>query len=156
MCSVIRLLQLEDVMYNLVTIVDTVVLYNWNLLRVKLICMLSHFWLFVTLWTVALQALVFIGISRQEFYSGLPCPPPGNLSSLGIELLSCDSCIADKFFTTEPLRQYIYVCVCVCVCMYMYTYIYTQWEKDKNKHIYNSTARETRTFMSMWKRWIFL
>ena len=44
------------------------------------VCMLSHFshvWLFVILWTVASQAPLFTGFSRQEYWSGLPCPLPG-------------------------------------------------------------------------------
>ena len=51
----------------------------------------SHFscvWLFVTLWTVAHQALLFIGFSRQEYWSRLLCPPPGDLPNLGIKLRS--------------------------------------------------------------------
>ena len=43
-------------------------------------CMLSHFshvWLFVTLWTVASQVPLSSGSSRQEYWSRLPCPPPG-------------------------------------------------------------------------------
>ena len=41
-------------------------------------CMLSHFscvWLFVTPWTVARQAPLSMEFSRQEYWSGLPCPP---------------------------------------------------------------------------------
>ena len=41
--------------------------------------------LFATLWTVAHQALLSTGFSRQEYYSRLPCPPPGDLSNPGIE-----------------------------------------------------------------------
>ena len=43
-------------------------------------CMLSHYChvqLFVTLWTIACQAPLSMGFSRQEYWSGLPCPPPG-------------------------------------------------------------------------------
>ena len=43
-------------------------------------CMLSrfsHVQLFVTLWTAACQAALSRGFSRQEYWSGLPCPPPG-------------------------------------------------------------------------------
>ena len=40
---------------------------------------LSHIRLFGTLWTVAHQALLFMGFSRQEYWSGLPFPLPGNL-----------------------------------------------------------------------------
>ena len=47
---------------------------------------LSHVRLFVTLWTVgAHQAPLSMGFSRQEYWGGLPCPPPGYLSDLGIE-----------------------------------------------------------------------
>ena len=42
--------------------------------------------LFPTLWTVAHQSPLFLGFSRQEYWSGLPCPPPGNLPNPGIEL----------------------------------------------------------------------
>ena len=51
-------------------------------------CVLSHFshvWLCVTLWTVACQAPLTKGFSRQEHWSGLPCPPSGDLPDAGIE-----------------------------------------------------------------------
>ena len=40
---------------------------------------------FLTLWTVALQASLSVGFSKQEYWSGLPCPPPGDLPDQGIE-----------------------------------------------------------------------
>ena len=46
---------------------------------------LSHVQLRVTAWTVALQAPLSMGFSGQEYWSGLPCPPPGDLSEPGIE-----------------------------------------------------------------------
>ena len=46
---------------------------------------LSRVWLFATLWTVAYQAPPSMGFSRQEYWSGLPFPPPGYLSDPGIE-----------------------------------------------------------------------
>ena len=51
-------------------------------------CMLScfsHVQLFVILWTVDCQAPLSMGFSRQEYWSGLPCPPPGNLPHPGTE-----------------------------------------------------------------------
>ena len=51
------------------------------------VCMLSRFshaWLFVTLWTVARQAPLAMGFSRQEYWSALPCPPLGDLPDPGI------------------------------------------------------------------------
>ena len=46
---------------------------------------LSHVQLFVTAWTVAHQAPLSMGFSRQEYWSGLPSPSPGNLPDSGIE-----------------------------------------------------------------------
>ena len=50
-------------------------------------CMLSfsHFRLFVTPWTVACQAPISMKFSRQQYWSGLPCFPPGDLPDPGIE-----------------------------------------------------------------------
>ena len=50
--------------------------------------MLSHFsrvQLFATPWTVDQQALLFMGLSRQQYRSWLPCPPPGDFPDPGIE-----------------------------------------------------------------------
>ena len=41
--------------------------------------------LFVTLWTVTHQAPLSTGLSRQEYWSGLPFPPPGDLPDPGIK-----------------------------------------------------------------------
>ena len=60
--------------------------------------MLSHFshvWLLVTLWTIAHQAPLSVGFSRQEYWSGLPCASP-----------------------------HMCVCVCVCVTMYVHGFTY--------------------------------
>ena len=46
---------------------------------------LSHVRLFATQWTVAHQAPLSMGFSRQEYWSGLPFPSPGYLPNLGIE-----------------------------------------------------------------------
>ena len=53
--------------------------------------MLSHFscvQLFVTLWTVAAQAPISMGFTRQEYWSGQPCLPPGDRLDPGTEALS--------------------------------------------------------------------
>ena len=63
---------------------------------------LSHVWLFVTLWTVAHQAPLSIGFSRQKYWSRLPCTPPGDLPDPGIEPKSLVyPALADRFFTTS-------------------------------------------------------
>ena len=65
--------------------------------------MLNHFsrvQLFVTLWTVACQAPLSMGFPRQEYWSGLPFPPPGDLPNPGIESASLTSPeLAGGFFT---------------------------------------------------------
>ena len=47
--------------------------------------MSSHVQLFVTPWTIAQQAPPSMEFSRQEYWSGLPFPSPGDLPDLGIE-----------------------------------------------------------------------
>ena len=55
-----------------------------------------------TLWTVDCQTPLSIGFSRQEYWSGLPCPPPGDLPDPEIELESLMSpALAGGFFTTS-------------------------------------------------------
>ena len=46
---------------------------------------LCYVHLSVILWAVAQQVRLSKGFSRQEYWSGLPCPPPGNLPNSGIE-----------------------------------------------------------------------
>ena len=60
----------------------------------------SHVQLFVILWTVTHQAPLSMGLSRQEHWSKLPFPPPGDLPDPGIE--SASPVLVDRFFTTEP------------------------------------------------------
>ena len=50
--------------------------------------MLHHFSHVQLFWTVALKFPLFLGFSRQEYWSGLPCPPPGDLPYSGIKSLS--------------------------------------------------------------------
>ena len=67
--------------------------------------------LFVTLWTVACQAPLALGLSMREDWSGLPCPPPGDLPDSGVGPASPPpSALASEFFpagTTWEARQYI-------------------------------------------------
>ena len=69
------------------------------------VSMLSHFSqvrLFAILWTVAHQAPLSIGFSRQEFWSGLPFPSPGDLPEPRTEPASLTSPeLSGRFFTTS-------------------------------------------------------
>ena len=72
-------------------------------------CLLIHFscvWFFATLWTVVYQAPLSMGFSRQEYWSGLPCPPPGDLPDPGIKPVSLMSpTLAGGFFITSATWQ---------------------------------------------------
>ena len=93
-------------------------------------CTLSHVQLFATSWTVAHQSLLSMGFSRQEYWSGLPFPSPGDLPNPGTE--SDSLAFAGGFFTTEPpgnihlicldncLSTQLSLCVLVTVCSYLY------------------------------------
>ena len=68
--------------------------------------MLSHVQLFATLWTVYNQAPLSMGFSRQEYWSGLPLSPPGDLPDPGIELVSPVSpALAGGFLTASTLWE---------------------------------------------------
>ena len=72
-------------------------------------CVPSHFnhvRLFATLWTVAHKAALSMGFSRQDYWSGLPCPPPGDLPDPGIESASLMSpALAGGFFTISTHKN---------------------------------------------------
>ena len=118
----------------------------------------SH--LTLRLWTVACQAPLSMAFSRQEYWSGLPCPPPENLPNPGIEptsvcLLCCQAGSLPLVPPGKPLSLslyiYIYIHTYICVCVYnlylfiihifkiciksfvLYTIIYT----DQHSHFYN-------------------
>ena len=65
--------------------------------------MLSCVQLFAIPCTVAHQAPLFIGLPKQEYQSGLPCPPLGYLPNLGIKSITLVSLtLAGGFFAPEP------------------------------------------------------
>ena len=68
-------------------------------------CMLSHFsrvWLCTILWIIACQASLSMAFTRQEHWSGLPCPPPKDLPDPDMEPASLMSpALAGRFFITS-------------------------------------------------------
>ena len=94
--------------------------HMWNIIwiqqRVKsLTCatidvsVLSHVWFFLTLWTVARQAPLCMRFSRQEYWSGLPFPTPGDLPYLKMEPKSLISpALAGRFFMTSTTWEACY------------------------------------------------
>ena len=82
--------------------------------------------LFVTPWTIACQGPLSMGFSRQEYWSRLPFPSPGNVPKPGIKprspALQADSLPIEtpgkpKFIYSGTERERESVCVCVCVCV---------------------------------------
>ena len=69
-------------------------------MKEKKVKSLSRVRLFATPWTVAYQALPSTGFSRQEYWSGLPFPSPGDLPDPGIEPRSPD--LQADALTSEP------------------------------------------------------
>ena len=73
----------------------TVVLDSWESLGESLISDSA------TPWSIACQAPLFMGFSRQDYWGGLPCPPPGNLPNPGIKpTFLKSSALAGWFFTS--------------------------------------------------------
>ena len=91
-------------------------------------CVLIRVWLFATPWTVAHQAPLFIGFSRQDYWSGLPFPSAGDLPNPEIKptfpiYVSCTS------------RRIIGFCLFVC----LFVYYWATWE--------------AKTKRGRWSRW---
>ena len=71
-----------------------------------LLGLLSRVLLFATPWTVAHQAPLSMGFSRQEYCSGLPCPPPGHLPDPAIGPTSLTSpALTGRFFNTSTTTK---------------------------------------------------
>ena len=68
---------------------------------------------FAALWTIASQASLSTEFSKQEYWSGLSCPPPGDLTDQGIQAASPESAAlqVDSLPTEpsgKPIRSYSY------------------------------------------------
>ena len=61
-----------------------------------MLSLFSHAQLFVTLWTLAHHSLLSMGYSRQEYWSGLPFPSPGDPPDPGIKHASCSNIVQHK------------------------------------------------------------
>ena len=87
--------ELETNVYKGETYVAVLVLHNTE--TQNTLGRFSHVQLFATPWTASHQAPLSVGFSKQEYWSGLPCPSPGGSSWLrdGTQV----SCIAGRFFT---------------------------------------------------------
>ena len=88
----------------------------------------GHFWLCETLHTVARQAPLFMGFSRQEYFSGLPYPPPGDLPDSRIKPASLMSpALAGRFATTSATWE-------AQLMWGVYAQMHTHWEGEFIAH----------------------
>ena len=104
-------------------------------------CVLSHFSHarhFVALWTVACQAPLSMGFSRAHYWSGLPCPLPGDLPDPGIKPTShyiSRPALAGGFFTTSAIWEalipplYVPINITNSVCKFEECFFATQPKK---------------------------
>ena len=107
------------------------------------VCVLSHFscvqFCPIILWTVAHQAPLSMGFYRQEYWSGSPCPPPGDLPDPGMEPASLMSpALAGRFFTTNTSWE--------AQISYMYTYI---WASSVAQTVKNLPERQETRIQSL-------
>ena len=77
--------------------------HDWSNLAAAAAEVLSHVQLFVTPWAIAHQAPLSMEFSRQEYCSGLPCLPPGNLPNPGIKPMS--PVLQAVSLLSEPLEK---------------------------------------------------
>ena len=74
---------------------------DWLVIDQWCVCVVSHVQLFATPWTVGQQASLSMGVFRQEYWSGFPHPPPGDLPDPGIKPSSLSApALAGRFLTT--------------------------------------------------------
>ena len=103
----------EDVVYILTCMYKYVSIYTYTYIQWNTFVHAQYstrVQLFVTLWTVAHQASLSMGFSRQEHWSGLPFPTPGDLPDPGIEPTSPVAlALSGRFFTTRALEFAIYI-----------------------------------------------
>ena len=124
-CSLTQCHKEQDVTFFILILLESCNFFIVDFFLSLYARVLSHFSrvrLFATLWNVTCQALLSMGFSRQEYWSGLPFPPPGDLPDLGIEPMSLISpALAGGFFTTsttwdllESLCSLEYFCHLIC------------------------------------------
>ena len=83
-----------------------------NAAKAPSVCMLSrlsHVQLFATPWTVARQVPLSMGFSKQKYWSGLPCPPPGDLPDPKIEPRSHYISCLGRWVPRDPTKDSLHV-----------------------------------------------
>ena len=102
--------------------------------------MLNFFRLFATPWTVSCQNPLSMEFSRQEYWSGLPFPSPGDLPKPGPEpgapALQADSLLSEPpgkpmcVYSCVYIHMCVHIYICVCVQIYIYNDVFIYVKQD--------------------------
>ena len=95
----------------------------------------------MTLWTIAHQAPLSIGFSRQEYWSGLPCPPPGDLPNPGIDrspALQADSLPSEPRGKPNYLHYLLSFSQSYARCLHLLILVVLPWQESLHRtfHFY--------------------
>ena len=122
---------------------------------------------FAILWTIAHQTLLSMGFSRQEYWSGFPCPSPGYLPDPGIKPESLVSpASAGGFFTTSATWEaltsmhsiiYVHQLRCYCIPLLSNSYVGLSRSKtlQKRKNIVDHFLRSSNLFSNLVYKAVF-
>ena len=109
------------------------------------VCVLSRVQLFATPWTVPCQAPLSTGFLRQDYWSGLPFPPPRDLPNPGTEpnspALQADSLPLSHQGSSEPQIAAVEVCRSIQSCGVMITIPAGLWTRRSGEFPWRTTAK---------------
>ena len=99
---------------------------------------LSPVGLFVTPWIVVYLALLSLGLSRQEYWGGLPFPPPRDLPNTGMEpkSLTSSALAVDSLPLSHLGSPYTYIHTYIHICMHKF--------KDTFDHLYRKQVSKEK------------
>ena len=138
---------------------------NWteSLASMCIISCFSHVWFFVTLRNITCQSPLSMEFSRQDYCSGLPCPPPVDFPNPGIEpgspVLQAQSllseilgspyicictwiCIQIRICMVQYMLLPIWICMVICICtVHTHVYMYVPGGSDTRVLLWCRRAR---------------
>ena len=144
---------------------DTTEWLNWPELIMCILSgtlyMLSCVQLFPTPWTVAHQAPLSMGFSRQDYWSGLPFPSPGDLPDAGIEpgspTLQADSFLSEPTILKIHWQKYERTYICTRLCKAALFITAKEWKQaqmfsDRELTEWTGVINKNGLFMQLWDK----